>query len=159
YVGVDFENEGHPHDNEQIDVFYDGKTLPFQSEMFDSALCTEVFEHIFNLEEILNEINRVMKHGGKMIVNCPFVWNEHEVQHDFDRYTKFALESMLKKAGFEVVEYSKSGDFISTITQLITLYFFNAFKGWWRKVFIFRWIYKALFFLIPNLTGIILQRI
>ena len=35
YLGVDYYNEGHPHENEQIDVFYDGKNLPFPDNYFD----------------------------------------------------------------------------------------------------------------------------
>ena len=110
YIGVDFENEGHPHDNEQIDVFYDGKKLPFEDNRFDSILCSEVFEHIFNLEEILKELNRVLKPGGKILITCPFVWNEHEAPFDYARYTRFALESLITKTGYSNVEYSKAGN-------------------------------------------------
>src|SRR6516225_8308589 len=53
YIGLDFENPGHPHLNEQIDVFYDGKTIPFENACFDSIFSSEVFEHIFNIEDIL----------------------------------------------------------------------------------------------------------
>src|SRR5687767_14503304 len=53
YIGVDYDNPGHPHNNEQIDVFYDGKTLPFPDNHFDSICSAEVVEHIFNLPEIL----------------------------------------------------------------------------------------------------------
>ena len=35
YTGIDFENPGHPHINEQIDYFYDGKRLPFEGGRFD----------------------------------------------------------------------------------------------------------------------------
>ena len=123
YVAVDFYNEGHPHDNEQIDIFYDGKQLPFSDSHFDSVLCSEVFEHIFNLEEILKEINRVMKPEGKILITCPFSWNEHEVPHDFARYTQFALHDILKRNGFQIINFQKTGNFITTITQLWILYF------------------------------------
>ena len=159
YIGVDFENVGHPHDNEQIDVFYDGKSIPFEDSRFDSILCSEVFEHIFNLEEILRELNRVLKPGGKMLITCPFVWNEHEVPHDYARYTRFALESLVTRNGFEIIDYAKSGNFVTVITQLTTLYFFNHFKGMLRKFFLFRWMYKILFFFIPNLAGKIMSKI
>lgn len=154
YIGVDFENPGHPHDNEQIDVYYDGKSIPFEDGRFDSILCSEVFEHVFNLEEILEELHRVLKPGGKMMITCPFVWNEHEVPFDYARYTRFALEALLSKSGFQIVEYEKSGNFITTITQMMTLYAHHHFKGPWRKVFLLRWIYKFCFFLVPNLLGI-----
>ena len=54
YIGVDYENEGHSHENEQIDVFYDGKTLPFESEYFDSVLCSEVIESIYTMKCKMN---------------------------------------------------------------------------------------------------------
>jgi len=45
---------GHPHLNEQIDVFYDGKKVPFEDGHFDAIFSSEVFEHVFNLPDILN---------------------------------------------------------------------------------------------------------
>lgn len=125
YTGVDFENTGHSHKNEQIDFFYDGKTLPFENESFNSIFASEVFEHVFNLEEILKELNRVLKINGKMLVTCPFVWNEHEVPHDYARYTKFALKHLFEKNGFEVLAIDKSGDFYMTLHQLKMVYFSN----------------------------------
>lgn len=159
YIGVDFENEGHPHHNEQIDVFYDGKKIPFNAETFDSVLCSEVFEHVFNLDEILLELNRVLKPGGKMLATCPFVWNEHEVPHDFARYTRFALEDKLAKAGFTVLEFTKVGNFITVVFQLITLYFYQSFIGNWRRIMPLRVLYKVCCFFLPNLLGRFLSRI
>lgn len=123
YIGIDFENEGHPHDEEQIDIFYDRGALPFEDKRFDYILCTEVFEHMFDLDEKLTEFNRVLKTGGLMFVTCPFVWNEHEVPYDFARYTRFALNDKFDKAGFDVVEYKKEGRFFETHTQLFFLVF------------------------------------
>lgn len=159
YIGVDFENEGHPHHNEQIDVFYNGESLPFQANQFDSILSTEVFEHIFNLEIVLKELNRVLKTDGKILITCPFVWNEHEIPYDYARYTRFALFNLLKNTGFEVVEYSKAGDFITALFQLLILYFNNYYKGIVRKFFLFRWLYTLLFFIIPNLVGLLLIKL
>src|SRR5262245_45614230 len=66
YIGLDFESEGHSHANENIDVIYDGKRIPFDDEHFDSVFSSEVFEHIFNLEEVIPEIKRVLKKQGKI---------------------------------------------------------------------------------------------
>ena len=122
YTGVDFENIGHPHLNEQIDIFYDGKTLPFENEEYDSIFTSEVFEHIFNLEEIIPELNRVLKPNGKILITCPFAWNEHEVPHDYARYTQFALRNLLEKNGFEIIKIDKAGDFYMTLHQLKMVY-------------------------------------
>jgi len=159
YIGVDYENEGHSHENEQIDVFYDGKTLPFESEYFDSVLCSEVIEHVFELKGTLKEINRVMKPGAHILITCPFVWNEHEMPYDFARYTRFALEDILEKSGFKMIHFEKSGNFITTITQLKVLYYSNAFQKKWSAMFFTRWIYKFLFVLVPNVFGLLMEKI
>jgi SAM-dependent methyltransferase len=125
YIGLDYNGEGHPHHNENIDVYYDGKVIPFADEYFDSVFSSEVFEHLFNIEEILPELNRVMKTKGKILVTCPFVWNEHEVPADFARYTRFALKSMMEKNGFTVLIQDKSGDYLSALYQMRVQYVAN----------------------------------
>lgn len=159
YVGVDYENEGHSHKNEQIDVFYDGKNIPFEDGYFDSVLCTEVIEHVFNLDEVLKEINRVTRKDAKLLFTCPFMWNEHEVPYDFARYTRFALKSIFEKNGFEIIEFKKSGTFVTTIAQMMSLYAQESLYPLMKKVFFLRWIYKFFFILSPNITGIVLDKI
>ena len=127
YIGLDYESEGHSHANENIDVIYDGKKIPFGDEHFDSVFSSEVFEHIFNLEEIIPEIKRVMKKQGKILITCPFVWNEHEVPMDFARYTGFALKHLFEKNGFEVLIQDKSGDFTLALYQMRMIYFNQHF--------------------------------
>ena len=52
YIGLDIEESGHSHKNEQVDIYYNGKTIPFDDNHFDSILSVEVFEHVINLEQI-----------------------------------------------------------------------------------------------------------
>lgn len=118
YVGVDIENPGHPHTNENVDVFFDGKTLPFKDETFDSCFSTEVFEHVFEIDQTLAEIKRVLKTNGLIIVTTPFVWDEHEAPYDFCRYTSFGLKNVFERNGFEILSYSKLGTFYDLILQL-----------------------------------------
>lgn len=122
YIGCDIDVSGHDHTNETIDVIYDGKVLPFGNEEFDSLFSSEVFEHIDNLEEILSELNRVLKKGGYMLITVPFVWNEHEVPYDFRRYTSYGLKNVAKKYGFDIVKYKKSTSYIETVFQLVMVY-------------------------------------
>ncbi len=70
YVGCDIEVSGHDHENEDIDVFYDGEHLPFNGDVFDCIFSSECFEHIFNLEPIIQELNRVLKIGGGYCLQC-----------------------------------------------------------------------------------------
>lgn len=124
YIGLDYEHTGHDHKNESIEVFYDGKTIPFDDQYFDSVLCTEVLEHVFDIDHTLEEINRVLKKGGKLLVTCPFVWNEHEVPYDYARYTVYALKYLFEKHGFRVLNFERKGNFVKTLMQMKVLYFY-----------------------------------
>jgi SAM-dependent methyltransferase len=159
YIGVDFENSGHPHENEQIDVFYDGKHLPFENNSVDAVLSSEVFEHIFNLPDILKELNRIMKEEATILITCPFVWKEHEEPYDFARYTLFSLHDMMVKNGFEKILQEKSGNFAEVIMQLRILLFYDLFYGKANRFLITRVLYKAFFIFLPNVIGLISGKI
>jgi len=128
YIGVDIETSGHNHASSKIDVFYDGKTLPFENESFDSIFTSETLEHVFNPNTILAELNRCLKPDGKLLITIPFAGNEHEIPYDYGRYTSFGIAYLLKKHGFEVLHIQKTTSFFETICQ-----FFNTF--WIENVF------------------------
>lgn len=125
YIGVDFHGEGHSHDNESIDVFYDGLTLPFEANRFDGVFTSEVFEHVFNLEHMVKELHRVLKPGGKMLITCPFAICEHEAPNDFARYTSYGIKDLLERNGFRVLAFEKSGTAIETICQIFISYYYQ----------------------------------
>jgi SAM-dependent methyltransferase len=124
YIGLDIEQSGHSHKNEQIDVFYDGKTIPFANNYFDASFSSEVFEHVFNIDEVLKEIHRVLKPGGTLLLSCPFAWPEHETPYDFARYSSFGIKFVLEKNGFEIIEQKKTGHFFEVIMQYLIFYIF-----------------------------------
>jgi SAM-dependent methyltransferase len=124
YTGLDIEVSGHQHKNEEIDVYYDGKIIPFDAQYFDNIFSTEVFEHIFNIDDVLPEINRVLKTGGQLLITCPFVCPLHEKPYDYARYTSFGIKYLLEKHGFRVKEQIKTGNYIEAAAQL-KMYYIN----------------------------------
>jgi len=126
YIGMDMESTGHEHKNSRIDVYYDGKSIPFPDNSFESVFCSEVFEHVFNLDEVLPEIRRVMKPDGKILVTVPFCWNEHEVPYDFARYSSFGITHLFERYGFKVLALKKSGNFARVNMQLNALYWYSV---------------------------------
>ncbi len=122
YLGLDIEHSGHDHKNSKVDVFYNGQILPFENNQFDAVISFEVFEHLFNIDEILTEIKRVLKPNGKLLISIPFAWDEHEVPYDFARYTSYGISSILKKNGFEVIELEKTTTYILAIFQMFIAY-------------------------------------
>ena len=133
---------------------YDGKKLPFKDSSFDYIFSSEVLEHVFNINEIMSELNRVLKINGKMLITLPFVWGEHEQPYDFARYTSFGLKNILEKNGFEIVQHIKTTTFIETIFQTLTAYLYHTVvpKG-------LRTILTLMLIAPLNLLGIFLGKI
>ncbi len=122
YIGVDIEVTGHDHTASRIDVYYDGKTLPFADGEFDSVVSFEVFEHVFNLPVVLQEINRVTRDSGHLLISIPFAWREHEQPYDFARYTTFGVSHLLTEAGYEILAIRKTTTYLLGVFQLLIAY-------------------------------------
>lgn len=129
YIGMDIEQSGHSHENEDIDVYYDGKVFPFENASFDSILCNQVFEHVFNPEEFLTEISRVVKKDGQLLLSVPFAWDEHEQPYDYARYSSFALRFLLEKHGFEIISHHKCMNDVRAVLQLLSMFIFKKLGG------------------------------
>lgn len=155
YIGLEIDDEGN-RNHKFADAFYDGKTIPFENNYFDSVLTNQVFEHVFNPEEFLKEINRVTKINGVMLLTVPFVWDEHEQPYDYARYTSFGLEHLLKQSGFEIIDAQKTNNGIEVIFQLLSAYLYKVTNtsNLWVNLLIN-------FFLIApvNIIGFILGKI
>lgn len=134
YIGLDFAGPGHDHSQESIDVFYDGKRIPYDTDAFGSIFTTEVFEHVINLPEVLGEIGRVIRPGGYLMITCPFVIGEHEAPADYARYTSFAMRQMLEQNGFEIVLQEKLGNSLEAISSLIQHYLHAHISPHVRKI-------------------------
>ena len=122
YVGVDIAVSGHDHATSQVDVFYNGHTLDIPDESFDAVISTEVLEHLFNCDEALSEIKRVLRPNGKLFITTPFLWAEHEKPYDYARYTTFGLKALLEKHGFDQVSVERRGHAVEGLCQLALTY-------------------------------------
>ena len=122
YIGTDIEQSGHDHASSRVDVFYDGKTLPAATGSIDIVFSSEVFEHVFSLDDLLDEVYRVLHDDGTLVFTAPFIWGEHEQPYDYARYTQFAWADLLTRHGFEVVERKKTTGDVETIFQLFANY-------------------------------------
>lgn len=132
YVGCDIQVSGHVHSDSRVDVFYDGKRLPFGDRCFDAVVSFETFEHVFNLPTVLAEINRVTRADGHLLISLPFAWGEHEEPYDFARYTSFGIDSVLRDAGYEVRSSIKTTSYLLAVFQLLIAYVSSqlAPRGW-----------------------------
>ncbi len=129
YVGIDTHKSGHDHTDEPVDIFYDGKKFPLEDEAFDSVICNQVLEHVFEPDELLSEIRRVLKPQGHFLLTVPFTWDEHEQPYDYARYSSFGLRYLIEKNGFDIVVQEKLTSDLSAITQLINAYIYKISRS------------------------------
>jgi ubiquinone/menaquinone biosynthesis C-methylase UbiE len=47
------------------------ESLPFSDSYFDAALCSEILEHTQNPDKVVQELSRVVKPGGKIVISVP----------------------------------------------------------------------------------------
>lgn len=86
-----------------IDIYSPLHKIPVEDNHFDAILCIAVMEHVENPEEAMPELFRVLKPGGHLILEVPFLQPEHKVPTDFQRYTKDGLVRLAQHNGFRVV--------------------------------------------------------
>lgn len=125
YVGVDIDTPD-TRALGLVDVYYDGRTLPFADASFDALLCSQVLEHVFAPAEFLGELQRVLRPGGQLLLATPLAWDEHSQPYDFARYTSFGLRDLVQRAGFEIVAQRKTCADFRAIVQLASGYLFKV---------------------------------
>lgn len=139
YIWLDFKNSWHDNAKNNIDIYWDGKKIPFKDNNFDSFISTETLEHVFNIDEILQEINRVLKKWWYWIVTIPFMIWEHEEPYDFARYTYFWIKDILEKNWFKIIKHNRLWNYYLTLLQLKRWYIAQIIhnrKNKYMKIFL-----------------------
>lgn len=128
YIKLDFAKSDY-HKGHSLDLTWDGKTIPLQSQTIDTVLMTEVLEHAHRPGELLREIRRVLKPGGVLFLTVPFLWPMHELPYDYHRFTPIALKAYLKEADFNVQNIQILGGWDHSLAQLLGLWLTNRSMG------------------------------
>lgn len=105
---VDWENS--MHKNEFLDQHADlNQKLDLPSDAYDTLILSDVLEHIKKPVLLVEEMNRILRKDGILLMNVPFYYWIHEEPFDYHRYTRFALTEMAEDNGFEVLELDTLG--------------------------------------------------
>ncbi|MDZ7720031.1 MAG: methyltransferase domain-containing protein [Balneolaceae bacterium] len=126
YSGLDIEGAINYDDSVKPDYTWDGLKMPFQSNLFDCAIATEVLEHCPDPDIILNEVFRVLKNQSHLFLTIPFLWPLHEVPNDQYRYTPFSLQKHLEEAGFAEIKIRPLGGWHAAMAQMLGLWVIRA---------------------------------
>lgn len=127
HIGVD--HDSCIHDKSKIDLMGTAYSIPADNNSFDSALCTAVLEHLEEPELALVECYRVLKPGGIALYSVPFIWHLHEAPRDYYRFTKYGLDYLFKKSGFDVIEIKALSGFWLTFGQLLVYNIYRYNRG------------------------------
>jgi SAM-dependent methyltransferase len=121
YVGIDV------FDGPTVDgLIVPGRPWPAGDAEFDAVLCTQVLEHVPDLEHTVGELARVMRPGADAIISVPFIFGEHNAPHDYRRLSQHGLRRLLADHDLEVVEITQQGAIGSTLGSIFLCWTFDA---------------------------------
>lgn len=171
-VGVDFskgllEKARHQVPNAKVCVA-DLEHLPFKSQTFDTVLCVRVLQHLTNQKNAVNELSRVLKKSGTIIILSYNNLTLHNLYKRIRQLLKnwkwfpddycspWELKKMLSKAGVFIVEmrgtvaanpwffdYFNLTQFLQRVIPKTFAYYFEVFIKIERKLggkFPFRYV-------------------
>lgn len=105
-------------DTSRIDIVCDITSIPEPDASFDAILCSEVFEHLTDPLQALDEFRRLLKPGGKIILTAPFSSLVHFAPYHFATgFSRYWYEHHLPLRGLEIVELQANGDWFSFARQ------------------------------------------
>lgn len=78
------------------------------SEQYDVVIMTEVLEHTLNPFQAVNEIYRILKNGGHLIMTTPFNFRIHGPLPDCWRFSEHGIRALL--TDFDSVIIEEKGD-------------------------------------------------
>ena len=75
----------------------DAHKLPFEDGVFDGVWVQAVLEHVLEPATIAAEIHRVLRRGGLVYAETPFMQQVHERAYDFSRFTQSGHRWLFKR--------------------------------------------------------------
>lgn len=161
YVGMDFLNTAENWYKTQPDVYGDAQKLPVASNSIDSVLLLDVLEHLQHPDQALNEIFRVLKTNGVLILQVPFLYPIHDAPCDYRRWSKFGLNQMASQHGFLIVKESFSGNLLESSAIISNIAMTKTVLNWisQKRIWSVLILILPIYIFINNILNWILSKI
>lgn len=105
------------HPGPGVHVVGDAQALGFADASFDVVLCTEMLEHVPEPQRAIDEMRRVLRPGGLLLLTTRFLFPIHDAPHDYFRYTKYGLRHLLRR--FDILELQEETTAVGALAVLI----------------------------------------
>lgn len=102
YIGLDYLATGKHMYGARPDLFADASQLPLADASVDTVVILEVMEHLRRPREALQEIVRVLRPNGRLLLSMPFLYPIHDAPHDYQRLTMHGLIRDVETAGLRI---------------------------------------------------------
>jgi SAM-dependent methyltransferase len=110
-IGIDIERAPGVH------VVMDAHSLAFRDRSFDVVLATEILEHLPEPQRAVDEMRRVLRPGGSVVLTTRFLFPLHDAPGDYYRYTRYGLAHLFRQ--FDQVEIVEETDAMGTLAVLV----------------------------------------
>jgi SAM-dependent methyltransferase len=86
----------------EITYVCDLSEIPVDDSRYDMVFFSQTLEHLPEPGKVINELIRVLKPGGQLWLSVPLFYAEHEIPHDYFRYTQYGLRHLLESRGLHI---------------------------------------------------------
>lgn len=97
YLGVDV------RPGPGVDLVQDVQDMALPDCSVGTVLALSTLEHVPHFWKGLDEIRRVLRPGGALLLACPFYFHVHDYPSDYWRFTPMALEMLLEDYPSKIV--------------------------------------------------------
>jgi len=111
------------------DLVSDVTDIKLPSGSIDLIVATGLLEHVADEREFLREVHRLLKPGGEVHIEVPFLQQYHDDPIDCRRYTMPGLTLLLQQHGFDALETGVHIGPSVTIATLNAYYAALLFEG------------------------------
>jgi SAM-dependent methyltransferase len=119
-----------------IDVQADASRLPFADAAFEVVLTQECLEHVEQVGLATREMFRVLKPGGTLYCQLPFVIGFHSGPYDFWRFTEEGIKSLFRDAGFQIEESGISTGPAAGFYHIAVEFFATLGSAIWPRLYV-----------------------
>ena len=78
-----------------VDLIADVESLPHADGTLGTVIAMNTFEHVPRFWRGFEEVYRVLRPDGALLVSCPFYFHIHDYPNDYWRFTPQSLEMLL----------------------------------------------------------------